>query len=60
MHSFSGNFVLVYWPNEDLVSVVKKNNLVEPLFLNVSKPCKVRIAKKLYDGVVVAICKHSN
>ena len=51
----SGDYVLVHWPNEDLVSVVNKRNVIEPSSPSVAKACQVKMGKNTYDGVIAAI-----
>ena len=39
--------VLVYWPEEDLVSLHTQNEIVGPPVLKVNGPCRVKICRSL-------------
>ena len=46
---------LVYWPEEDCVSVVPLTSVVSPLSPVVHQFCHVRIGKKSHKGVTMEI-----
>ena len=50
------NYLLIYWPSEDSVTAVPSKSIVEPS-LRVGEYCKVKYARNVYDGRVIAIGK---
>ena len=46
---------LVYWPEEDCVSVVPLTNIVSPSSTAIHQFCHVRIGKKPHKGVTMEI-----
>ena len=57
----SEEFLLVYWPNEEGVSVVSRNAIVMPGADNlvVDSECRVRVGKEVYAGKVAALGKEA-
>lgn len=49
------DYVLVYWPEEDCVSVVPTKNVVDPCPPILEETCTVQTAKKTYTGITVAM-----
>lgn len=47
--------VLVYWPEEDCVSVVALSIIADSYPTTVGQVCKVRIGKKEHEGVAMEI-----
>ena len=48
------NYALVYWREEDCVSVVELSKFLDPSPV-VGESCQVQVRKKIYKGVTVKI-----
>ena len=48
-------YCLIYWPEEDCTSVVSCHDVVEPQDLKIKVPCKVKVGKEVYTGVIAEI-----
>ena len=53
----TGRFVLVYWEEEESVSVVLSTDIVQPPELYIGCDCSVRICRSVFSGKVAAIGK---
>lgn len=52
---FLEQFILVYWPDEDCVSVVSEESVEGTN--DMGEPCAVKLGKKVYSGRTAAIGK---
>ena len=56
---YTKNLVLVFWPEDDAVSIVSKNAVINPVecCLKEGVDCQVKERKKVYKGRIIAIGK---
>ena len=51
----TGDFVLVYWPEERQTSIVSAKNVVDPGPPSIGCECKMKAGKDLFTGEVIGI-----
>ena len=57
-HSLIALWFLIYWPDEEALSIVKESNVVSSKeSLVKGQWCKIKEGRKMYDGKIVEIGK---
>ena len=52
-------FVLIYWPKEESVSVIKREDVLTPANPSVGSVCELKVSNRTYQGKLAAVGKYA-